>query len=654
MSLEDFLNGGSYNGKPARKPSKKARETKPLLDEIPRQEAMAGWESWRPQEPPSLRRVQHVFADTEGTSLKWWEPEARTVGWSVYTDELGGQYLPHGHRGGGNLDKAQMVRWACSEDGFRGKDVYFLNARYDSQMLRKDGVDLEALGCRIHDVGHMAALEDETRKRYSLQSLAIDKLGAGKDDLIGDKTWMALRPAGEVQGYAVKDAKLLRDLKAYYDPIMRAQGLLDVLALEDELIWCVCEMERNAAPVDEDLLAQWEREVIAEAAALSERLRNLVGFAVNPDRAADMIRMVERFGVRASAWEQGVDDDGNSTGSPTFADDALERAQNDEEFPAGLREAIAVARDLRRVKSLHSKFIGKYRKSLGEDGLLRFSLHQLGEDDYGTVTGRFSASAPFGGRGFNPQQVFKPSRQKRVRAIAKWLVRRLFRPAPGKVWLAADAAQIEIRLAAHYAALMGMPRMAQLYARDPHADMHNFVMEFVKLNRDDTKNYSFMKLYGGGVPRAMEMTGRTEAQCRAELAQYDANFPEFKVLMDTCSERAKTKGHVHTVLGRRRRYPEAKRLHSALNAVIQGTAGDVMKRKLVEVYKARHELGLTLRFTVHDEVDADAPKDPSVPQRLYHILNEQSFKFEVPILWEVSTGPNWCDLEQVKEEKHAA
>jgi DNA polymerase I-like protein with 3'-5' exonuclease and polymerase domains len=95
-----------------------------------------------------------------------------------------------------------------------------------------------------------------------------------------------------------------------------------------------------------------------------------------------------------------------------------------------------------------------------------------------------------------------------------------------------------------------------------------------------------------------------------------------------------------TITGRRSRFPEHHRLHKALNAVIQGTAADIAKQKSVELHRARKQIGLTLRFPVHDEFVGDVV-DLESKRMVQELLNQQSFKMNVLILWDVKVGANW-------------
>ena len=105
----------------------------------------------------------------------------------------------------------------------------------------------------------------------------------------------------------------------------------------------------------------------------------------------------------------------------------------------------------------------------------------------------------------------------------------------------------------------------------------------------------------------------------------------------------KHQGFVQTITGRRSRFPNGNRIHKALNAIIQGTAADIMKQKLVELHANRKDTGFLLRYTVHDEVDGDA-RTPETKKKVQEILDTQSFpSIQIPILWDVGTGPNWKD-----------
>jgi DNA polymerase I-like protein with 3'-5' exonuclease and polymerase domains len=99
---------------------------------------------------------------------------------------------------------------------------------------------------------------------------------------------------------------------------------------------------------------------------------------------------------------------------------------------------------------------------------------------------------------------------------------------------------------------------------------------------------------------------------------------------------------VTTLYGRRARFDNDAFTHAAINYVIQGSAADIMKAKLVELHKERKWTGFVMRQTVHDEVDGDATT-PETADRVNEILNRQTFDTKVPIVWQTRTGANWSE-----------
>ena len=237
--------------------------------------------------------------------------------------------------------------------------------------------------------------------------------------------------------------------------------------------------------------------------------------------------------------------------------------------------------------------------------------------------------------------------KKQIRAFGsdKYLIRRLFRPKSG-VWFCADAAQIEFRLFVHYA---NAARLLQAYTDDPWMNYHKFVQKMVVQFRpdasyDDTKTLNFSKLYATGKDNVARQLKLPRAESDLFVQRYDMAFPEVGELLKTATGLAEARGWVKTMMGRRCRFPTKDRTYKALNGVIQGTAADIMKRKIIELHNERKRTGLTLRFTVHDEVNGDVP-DAESARLVSEVLNRQSFDTKVPILWETGTASNWAEAK---------
>jgi DNA polymerase I-like protein with 3'-5' exonuclease and polymerase domains len=283
-------------------------------------------------------------------------------------------------------------------------------------------------------------------------------------------------------------------------------------------------------------------------------------------------------------------------------------------------------------------------------------LHQLRaqEDPYspgakGTVSGRFSSAD------VNIQQVFTPDAQRAKRQGA-FLVRSLFVPANG-VWLSADAQAIEYRLAASY---MKNPRVIAAYQQDPWTDYHNVVRDLLDFRgpRRSLKILNFSQLYGASLAKFIDMLGGDPEAAVALRERYFAMMPEAKPLLQRTSALASPghtdycrshcarlhRGYVKTILGRRARFNPGDRFYSALNRIIQGSAADINKLVLVALYRERAQLGLTLRFSVHDEVNGDL-QDPSRLNDVREVLNTQYLPTLVPILWQTGLGPTWAEAK---------
>ena len=597
-----------------------------------------------PQAPPSLTDCPTVALDVETNGLRWWDRD-RPIGIAIGLPDGPMHYLPWGHRGGGNLDEHVIKRWARRE--LRGKHIVNLNTRFDLHMLHAWGIDLEAQGCTVSDVAHSAGLLDDHRQRFSLDALAQDYLGQEKTGKDLDARQMADYPASRVAPRAESDVRQVLALRDVFAPKLQAENLERVQALEDQVIWVVCEMERNGSPIDTELLDQWITE--SEQAYLRGlwKIWRATDLQINPTASTDLEQLFTHLKLPISHTPDG---------RPSFTDAVL--ALHD-------HPVITILRKTRKLGSLRSKYLLKYRDGICSDGVMRYALHQCraqsGGGTAGTVTGRFSSTAIDRGVGINIQQVMSASKQ-RAAFDTDYLIRRLHRPASG-LWLSADAAQIEYRL---FAAEAKNPRVLKSYAADPGASFHRMMWEQLQKLKPDlsykaTKNLNFCKLYGGGAIKIGTMldyiTAEDAVALRAENAKwnhpklaptrqvldlYARVLPEVGPMLTRTAMIAEQQGYVTTILGRRARLTS--HFYKALNRMIQGSAADVMKLKLVALHAARGSTGLRLRATVHDEVVGDIP-DRDGAARVGEVLNAQSVDLPVPILWDVSTGETWgaCD-----------
>lgn len=608
---------------------------------------------WRPDEPPDLTGIDSIVLNFATNGLDW-RNGARPVGLTVGT--LDGQltrFLPFAFEGGGNLDPDVVKRWY--QEQVRGKHILNANTRFELHMSRAWGVDLEEQGNTFSDIMHTAALLDGTRKRFALDVLATDYLGGVEVPRVDERNHAAYAAweVAERERYSVQTVGKLRD--ALY-PQLAEQDLMDVQRLEDEVIPVVVEMEKNGSPVDMELLDQFDIETKRRHDALMMEISREAGFAFE-HTASGWKRMFEHLGLPST-------------------DSYAENVVGAIDHPLVVKGHFAA-----QLASLNSKTFAAYKKQIGADGILYYDINQLRGDDGGTVSGRFS----FGYIQQTPNHdnhhvVFGTGLVDDCDGSCDFFPRRLFNAAPGEYLIEGDAAQIEYRLFAHFA---NNPAVLAAYKADPWMSFHKHMWAMLKTHKSDmlythTKSFNFAKQYGAKSIKLATMMGFITASDGEEIrrakrwndpkldqiheieAAFKKAMPEGDYLLDRAAHLAKPfcddycrkgdklhkefphRGYVKTICGRRSRFADGYKTYIGLNRVIQGSASDIMKRKLVELHKARKQTGFTLRRTVHDSAGGSA-SDPRTKTLVAEILNAQSFpQLKVDILWDVKTGLNWA------------
>jgi len=608
-----------------------------LIDILQDSEAQSA--GWQPSELiPIPSDVKELALDTETSGLLE-DKKARVIGVSYCLPDGTSRYHPFRHNSSGNLPEHQVLEWMRRE--LRGKKIYGANTGFDIRMCRRDHIFLEEQGCEFGDIQHYAALLDDSRRKFSLDVLAQEFLGEGKvgKDLDGSK--MADYHPSIVQPRALADAVQTYAISQKLRERITREDLDAVKSLEDAVIPIVCDMEENGAPLDTELLGKWVDEAERRYIWCLSTIEKKFNMRFNPNSAADWEKLFTVLKIPIVHY--------TSLGNPSFKDEVVSYVDD---------PWIQLARYADHLDSLRSKFLNNYDRRVEPAGILRYSLHQLRSDEGGTITGRFSSS------NVNIQQVMTERNHiKRFEILTKlqgWFpefeeiqswkvddfyVRRLFVPEEGR-WLSADQEQVEYRIFAHYT---NSPEILERYAEDPTVDFHNIVMEMIKrvkptIDRKRTKDLNFAFIFGAGTGKIATMLNVGIGEAKGLVEAYKKQFPEADELLSSASRLASRRGYVKTFLGRRGRFPDKQNLHKALNKVIQGSAADTAKKKLIEIHKARKETGFVMRFPVHDEINGDSP-DQKCTEMVGKILNEQTTAFRVPILWKVGTGANWAEAK---------
>jgi DNA polymerase I-like protein with 3'-5' exonuclease and polymerase domains len=306
----------------------------------------------------------------------------------------------------------------------------------------------------------------------------------------------------------------------------------------------------------------------------------------------------------------------------------------------------------REINKAHTTFIDTILKH-SHKGRIHAEINQLRSDNGGTVTGRFSYSNP------NLQQI--PARNKDLGPR----IRSLFIPEEGHTWGCFDYNQQEPRLVVHYASLqnlMGIDEVLESYQKG-EADFHSIVSEMAGIPRSQAKTINLGLFYGMGKNKLQAELGTNKQDAEDLFTKYHSRVPFVKQLMNAVMQRAQESGRIRTLLGRLCRFhlwepnqfgihkplpheaalaehgPGIKRAYTykALNKLIQGSAADMTKKAMIELYKE----GITPHIQVHDELDISvSDNSDKIKEIMEHAVN-----LEVPNKVDYEHGINWGSIK---------
>ena len=614
---------------------------------IPRFEAPTEW--LKPTEFPDLRHVDEIAIDLETKDPDLIKKGSGSVigngdviGIAVATSHYKG-YFPIAHEGGGNMDRTKVLSWL--------KDVLeapstkvFHNAIYDVCWLRAMGFKING---DIVDTMIAAAITDENRFRYDLNSLSWKYLGFGKNEAalaeaaaewgIDPKSEMYKLPSLHVGSYAERDAQATFGLWQEMKKEIIHQDLEDIFDLETELFPCLVDMRFKGVRVDVEGAHKIKKELIEQEHKLLYEIKR----ETNIDTQIWAARSIsEVFDVLRLEYPRT-----DKTQAPSFTKNFLQ------EHKHPVVNMIAKAREINKAHTTFIDSILRYQHK----GRIHAEINQLRNAGGGTVTGRFSYQNP------NLQQI--PARNKDLGPK----IRSLFLPEDGCKWGCFDYSQQEPRLVVHYAALYKLPSVYDVvdaYETDPNSDFHQTVADMADIPRSQAKTINLGLFYGMGKTKLQAELGVTKDKAADLFNTYHAKVPFVKQLMEKASNRAQDRGQIRTLLGRLCRFhlwepnqfgmhkamthedalrehgPGIKRAYTykALNKLIQGSAADMTKKSMLELYKE----GIIPHIQIHDELDLSIETDAQA-KKIIEIM-ENAVTLEVPNKVDYEFGKNWGSI----------
>jgi DNA polymerase-1 len=603
----------------------------PLADVERKYETITKWEDL--ERWIGMLQGAELFAfDTETSSLDYMK--AQIVGVSFGYERGVAAYVPLGHDYAGAPEQLDRDRVLAAlkpllEDPQRGKIGHHL--KYDAHVLANH--DIQLAGMRFDTMLESYVL-NSVATRHDMDSTALCYLGIRTityEDIAGKgakQLTFNQVPLDKAAEYAAEDADvtlcLHRALWPQLEQLPRLKWLYE--ELEQPLMPVLLRMEHRGVLVDRELLRALSREFSAQMQDLTVQAHKEAGNEFNIDSPKQLQQILfEKLQLPVTRK--------TPTGQPSTAEDVLEE----------LAASFALPRIILDYRAL-AKLKSTYTDQLPElvdprTGRIHTSYHQAVAQ-----TGRLSSADP------NLQNI--PIRRLQGRRI-----RQAFIAPPGCVLMAADYSQIELRIMAH---LSGDEGLLAAFAedRDVHqataAEVFGVPLDSVSADQRRTaKTINFGLIYGMSPFGLARQLGIDRGSAQRYVERYFARYPGVKRFMDETRVSARETGFVETVYGRRLYLPDirsgnsAQRQYaerSAINAPMQGTAADIIKRAMIAVdsWCQREDAPACLIMQVHDELVLEVREDSaeSVAAAIRERMTAAG-ELRVPLRVDIGVGANW-------------
>ncbi|MFD2739634.1 DNA polymerase I [Sulfitobacter aestuarii] len=585
----------------------------------------------------------HVAVDTETTGLD--EMIAELVGISLAVEPGRACYIPLTHKqsrgddlfGSDDLAEGQMA----TEEALRMltpmlKDPAILkigqNMKYDGKIFAQLGItmtpidDTMLMSYAMHAGLHGHGMDTLSERYLGHTPIPIKPLlGSGKSAVTFDKV-----PLSDAVAYAAEDADITLRLWQKFKPQLHVAQVTRVYeTLERPLVPVLAAMERSGVKVDRDTLSRMSNAFAQKMAMLEEEIHTLAGrkFNVGSPKQLGEILFDEM------ALEGGKK---GKTGAYATGADVLEDLATEHELP---RKIL----DWRQISKLKSTYTDALQDHINPDTGRVHTCYSIA----GASTGRLASTDP------NLQNI--PIRTEEGRRI-----RAAFVAEPGKTLVALDYSQIELRILAHMAEIPALKEAFE-QGQDIHAmtasEMFDVPMaEMTPEIRRRAKAINFGVIYGisgFGLARNLRIP-RGEAQ--GFIDRYFERFPSIRTYMNDTKTFAKEHGFVQTLFGRKIHTPEISAKgpragfaqRAAINAPIQGTAADIIRRAMVRMPAAIADLPATMLLQVHDELLFEVENGAEealieVARDVMESAADPVVKLDVRLVVEAGRGANWAE-----------
>ncbi|WP_416056142.1 DNA polymerase I [Stenotrophomonas maltophilia] len=579
-----------------------------------------------------VQQAELISFDTETDALD--AMRARLVGVSLAVEPGKAAYIPVGHDYPGapaQLPLQQVLDALRPVLQDPAKKKLGQHGKYDLHVLRRHGVDVQG----YHDDTMLESFVlNSTATRHDMDSLALRYLGYSTikfEDVAGKGAkQIPFSQVGidEASRYAAEDADITLRLHRALQPQLLAEPSLDSVYrdIEMPLVPVLASIEANGVRIDTDELRRQSHDLSSRMLAAQQKATELAGRSFNLD-SPKQLQAVLFDELKLPAVVK------TPKGQPSTNEEALEAIADQHELPRVILEYRGLAK-------LRSTYTDKLPEMVNPDtGRVHTSYHQSG-----AATGRLSSSDP------NLQNI--PIRTEDGRRI-----RRAFIAPEGMQLLAADYSQIELRIMAHLSEDPGLVRAFEQGAdvhRATAAEVFGRALDEVTANeRRAAKAINFGLMYGMSAFGLARNLGIDRGQAQDYVALYFSRYPGVRDFMERMRQQARDQGYVETLFGRRLYLNDiharnqglrAGAERAAINAPMQGTAADIIKRAMVSVDQWLHESGAPARMIlqVHDELvfEAEAGFIDELRENVVQRMS-QAAQLRVPLVVDTGIGSNW-------------
>lgn len=576
-----------------------------------------------------LLKFKEISIDTETNNI---DPvEAKIIGISLATEINEAYYIPLN-----NKDEKQVSEILESlKPILENPEILKIghNIKYDMIVLQNHNITLKG---KIFDtmIAHYI-LNPEVR--HNMDYVSETLLGykpIAIDELIGSRGKnqrnMADLDPSNVTDYASEDADVTLQLYKVLSERIKNENLQDLLDnIELPLVRVLADMERTGVKLDTTTLAQSAQELNQKAITLEEKIKELAGMDLNinsPKQIGEIL--FEKLKIVAKPKK-------TKTGQYITSEEIL----------MGLKDKHPIVNKIleyRGIKKLLSTYIEALPSLISKkDNRIHTSYNQTV-----TATGRLSSSNP------NLQNI--PIRDNEGREI-----RKAFTTEKGNIFLSADYSQIELRIMAHLSKDENMIE-AFISGHDIHtataAKIYKVPIEEVtSLMRNKAKTANFGIIYGISIFGLSQRLDIPRSEAKELIEGYFTTYPKVKIYMDNAINNARDLSYTETIFGRKRYLTDINSRNSvvrgyaernAINAPIQGTAADIIKIAMNNIFRKIEENNLKTKMIlqVHDELNFEVPEcELEKVQKIVISEMENVVRLEVPLKVDFGTGNNWLE-----------